>query len=109
MVGLAFTGSVSVSTVVAQGCRPVGPPMFVTSCQGNRVLELDGRPPTDVLREVYEGLDPAGITTQEPELEARLDVAHLRVARTRQGVHQPQDSRAKNSIKFTVAPTRQVL
>jgi small ligand-binding sensory domain FIST len=45
--------------VVAHGCRPVGPPMFVTSCQGNRILELDGKPPTDVLRKVYEDLTPS--------------------------------------------------
>ena len=59
LVGLGFAGDLSVRTVVAHGCRPVGPPMFVTACRGNRLLELDGRPPTDVLREVYEGLDPA--------------------------------------------------
>lgn len=59
LVGLAFSGDVGISTVVSQGCRPVGPPMFVTSCQGNRVLELDGKPPTDVLKQVYEDLEPA--------------------------------------------------
>ncbi len=58
VVGLGFAGDVSVRTVVAQGCRPVGPPMFVTACRGNRILELDGRPPTDVLKEVYDALDP---------------------------------------------------
>jgi len=56
LVGVSFAGDLSVSTVVAQGCRPVGPPMFVTRCQGNLVLELDGKSPTDVLRTVYEDL-----------------------------------------------------
>ncbi len=56
LVGLGFGGAVEISTIVAHGCRPVGPPMFVTSCQGNRILELDGEPPTDVLRRVYDDL-----------------------------------------------------
>ena len=55
-VGIALTGNVVVDTVVAQGCRPIGEPMFVTACRENVVLELDGRPPLEVLRDLYEGL-----------------------------------------------------
>jgi len=57
-VGLGLSGAVRITTAVAQGCRPVGPPMFVTACERNRVLELDGRNAVEVLREVYEGLGP---------------------------------------------------
>lgn len=53
-VGVALSGNISVDTVVAQGCRPVGAPMIVTRCQRNVVLELDGRKPMDALRDVYE-------------------------------------------------------
>src|SRR3712207_1892062 len=34
-VGVALSGDVAVDTVVAQGCRPVGELMRVTSCRGN--------------------------------------------------------------------------
>ena len=55
-VGVAFHGDVVVDTVVAQGCRPVGQPMHITSCQGNLLLELDGRTPFEALKEIFEGL-----------------------------------------------------
>lgn len=55
-VGIALTGNVIVDSVVAQGCRPIGEPMFVTSCRDNLLLALDGRPPLDVLRDLYERL-----------------------------------------------------
>ena len=58
-VGVALTGNVVVDSVVAQGCRPIGDPMFVTACRENLLMGLDGRPPLDVLRDLYERL-PAG-------------------------------------------------
>ena len=59
MVGVALSGNIEVDTIVAQGCRPVGQPMFVTKCQRNLVWELDGQPAVDVLQSVYQQLDPA--------------------------------------------------
>ena len=59
MVGIVVTGDVVVDTVVAQGCRPIGVPMFVTRSDEDLLLELDGRPAIDVLREVYEQLPAA--------------------------------------------------
>ncbi len=56
-VGLALTGNVTVDSVVAQGCRPIGDLMQVTSCSRNYLLELDGRTPFEVLKEVFQGLD----------------------------------------------------
>ena len=56
LVGLAMSGNITVDTIVAQGCRPIGEPMFVTGCRGNLLLELDGRPARDVLRELFHGL-----------------------------------------------------
>ena len=57
VVGAALRGSVLLDTVVAQGCRPIGSPMIVTSCDRNVLLEVDGRPPMEALREVVGGLD----------------------------------------------------
>jgi small ligand-binding sensory domain FIST len=56
-VGVALSGDVAVDTVVAQGCRPVGELMRVTSCRGNFLYELDSRPAFEVLRELFVALD----------------------------------------------------
>jgi len=58
MVGLAVSGNVIVDTVVAQGCRPIGKPLTVTACQGNILLELDGKPAIHMLKSVLEDLSP---------------------------------------------------
>lgn len=57
VVGVALSGNVAVDTVVAQGCRPVGELMRVTSCEANILYELDGRPAFSVLQELFAGLD----------------------------------------------------
>ena len=49
----AFLGpGVTVTTVVSQGCRPVGRPFTVTRAEGNIVYELGGRPALERLQEV---------------------------------------------------------
>ncbi|MEL6178578.1 MAG: FIST N-terminal domain-containing protein [Myxococcota bacterium] len=58
VVGVAMTGNVAVDALVAQGCRPIGLPMFVTQCDGNAILELDGRPVMELLEELYSELEP---------------------------------------------------
>ena len=58
-VGVALAGDIAVDTIVAQGCRPIGDPMFATSCERNIVRRLDGRPPLEVLRDLHERLDEA--------------------------------------------------
>jgi small ligand-binding sensory domain FIST len=55
-VGVALSGAIAVDTLVAQGCRPVGRPMLINRGRRNLVLELDGRSPVAVLRELYESL-----------------------------------------------------
>lgn len=57
LVGVALSGNIRVDTVVAQGCRPIGKPSVITRCRHNFLLELDGRPPLEVLQELVEGLD----------------------------------------------------
>jgi small ligand-binding sensory domain FIST len=54
---LALSGEVRVDPIVAQGCRPIGEPMFVTNCHGNLLRELDGKVPRDVLAELYDRLN----------------------------------------------------
>jgi small ligand-binding sensory domain FIST len=56
-VGVAFSGNLSVDTLVAQGCRRIGRPMMVTRCEGTLLQELDWNPPLQVLGELYRSLD----------------------------------------------------
>ncbi len=55
-VGVALDGNIQLETVVAQGCRPIGAPMFVTRADGNLVHELDGTPAVEVLESLYSEL-----------------------------------------------------
>ena len=57
VVGIAFEGDVQIDTVVAQGCRPIGEPMHITSSRRNILLEVDRRTPFEVLKEIFMTLD----------------------------------------------------
>jgi small ligand-binding sensory domain FIST len=51
-------GGVDVSTVVSQGCRPVGDPMIITRGERQVIYELAGRPALDRVQEVVQALGP---------------------------------------------------
>jgi small ligand-binding sensory domain FIST len=55
---VALTGDVTIETVVAQGCRPIGEPLVVTKADGNLLQELGGRSPLQVLRETLSRCPP---------------------------------------------------
>lgn len=56
-VGAALSGNIVADTVVAQGCRPIGELMRVTSCKENILYELDDRSVFPVLEELIANLD----------------------------------------------------
>jgi small ligand-binding sensory domain FIST len=56
-VGVALSGNITVDPLVAQGCRPIGRPMRITQCDRNILMELDGKPPLAVLRDLFVTLD----------------------------------------------------
>ncbi|MBE9033037.1 FIST C-terminal domain-containing protein, partial [filamentous cyanobacterium LEGE 11480] len=66
-VGIALSGNIVLDTIVAQGCRPVGPPYWVTESERNVILGLrtDGeteqaeQPPLEMLRDMVSELDEA--------------------------------------------------
>lgn len=58
IVGVAISGDVEIDPIVAQGCRPIGQPLFVTRHEGNRIDELDGKPAVELLRALFAGLEP---------------------------------------------------
>ena len=53
---LALTGDIVIDPIIAQGCRPVGSPMLVSSCDGHVILSLDGKPPGETLRALHDSL-----------------------------------------------------
>ena len=55
-IGLALCGNITVDTVVAQGCRPIGQPMRISKCDRNMLVELDGKPPMEILRNMFQEL-----------------------------------------------------
>ena len=57
-VGLLFDADLAPTTVVSQGCRPIGQPWTVTRSEGNVIFELAGRPALERLMEIIEGLGP---------------------------------------------------
>jgi small ligand-binding sensory domain FIST len=57
-VGLALSGNIALDALVAQGCRPIGKAMRVSRCDRNILMELDGEPPLNVLRDLYTTLNP---------------------------------------------------
>jgi len=57
-VGVALRG-LTIETIVAQGCRPIGDAMFITRHRGQTIHELNGKPAARVLRELYETLTDA--------------------------------------------------
>ncbi len=56
-VGLALTGNIEVDTIVAQGCKPVGSPMFITRAAGSLLYELDGQSAMMTLERLFATMD----------------------------------------------------
>lgn len=56
-VGVAFTGNVGLSTVVAQGCRPVGPTFVITEASNKVLTGLSGKSAIDQLEQVAKDAD----------------------------------------------------
>ena len=54
-VGVAFLDSPWTS-VVSQGCRPIGEPLVITKVEANVIYELGGLPAYDQLMSIYEAL-----------------------------------------------------
>jgi small ligand-binding sensory domain FIST len=51
-----LAGGVEVSSLVSQGCRPIGDPMVVTGAEANRITHLGGRPALSQLEAIYREL-----------------------------------------------------
>jgi small ligand-binding sensory domain FIST len=58
-VSLTFEGNLALDCCVAQGCRPISEPLFVTAVHENLIRELDARSARDVLAYIYDRLPDA--------------------------------------------------
>jgi len=56
---LSMRGNVVIDPLIAQGCKAVGEPMLVTSCDGHLIPSLGNRPPGEVLQELHDSLPEA--------------------------------------------------
>jgi hypothetical protein len=63
-VAFGLTGPFETELAVCHGTSPTGVAMTVTRSEGNRLLELDGRPALDVFREAV-GLEPGQLVHQD--------------------------------------------
>jgi small ligand-binding sensory domain FIST len=59
VVGVAIGGSVTVETVVSQGCRPIGKHFVITRADRNYIHALGGKPALSQLRQVFSDVDEA--------------------------------------------------
>ncbi len=57
-VAVLVHGAVNATSVVSQGCRPIGQPFVVTKAERNIIVELGGRPALAQLQELFEKLSP---------------------------------------------------
>jgi small ligand-binding sensory domain FIST len=57
-VGVALRGPSLVRSIVSQGCRPIGKHFVITAGHDNIITALGGRPPLEVLQELWQALSP---------------------------------------------------
>jgi small ligand-binding sensory domain FIST len=78
-VGVALSGDVAVDTVIAQGCRPIGKPMFVTRCRGGLLQGLDDGKPLQILADLFTSLTGRDRELMESSLFLGLDLREERI------------------------------
>ena len=57
-VGVLLDAEIAPTSLVSQGCRPIGDPLIVTRAEHNVIFELAGRPALDRLINLVESLGP---------------------------------------------------
>jgi small ligand-binding sensory domain FIST len=66
-IGLIMPREVVWSTLVSQGCRPIGDPMVITEMHDNTIVSLGGKPALERLRDTFQDL-----ATHERAMAMRL-------------------------------------
>jgi small ligand-binding sensory domain FIST len=73
-VVVALQGACELRTVVSQGCRPVGEPYIVTRARGNVIKELNAGRPAEVLRRIYDSLNPRDLALFNTSMFLGMDL-----------------------------------
>jgi small ligand-binding sensory domain FIST len=73
-VVIALQGALELHAVVSQGCRPVGEPYIVTRSRGNVIKELNAGRPAEVLRRIYESLNPRDLALFNTSMFMGMDL-----------------------------------
>jgi len=55
-VGAIFEGNIIIDQIYSLGCRPIGPPLKITSCSGKIVTHVNERRVADVFQEIIDKL-----------------------------------------------------
>ncbi|HTB23618.1 MAG TPA: FIST N-terminal domain-containing protein [bacterium] len=92
---LSLSGPLRMDTLVAQGCRPVGPLFTVTSCQGNVIETLDKKSALKAVQTIFEGVD-----ARTKDLLQRALFVGLVGDNMRQGEPQAGDFLIRNVMGF---------
>ncbi len=53
LAGVALSGDITMDSMVAQGCRPIGDPLTVTGCRGHTILEVNRESPLVYLNRLF--------------------------------------------------------
>jgi small ligand-binding sensory domain FIST len=97
-VGVLLSADQVVTTVVSQGCRPIGDPFTVTKAERNVIYEIGGRPALERLQELLGALD-------ERELAMAREGLHLgRVI----DEHKPEFGRGDFLVRNVLGGDREV-
>jgi small ligand-binding sensory domain FIST len=82
-VGVLVGPEAELTTVVSQGCRPVGEPLTVTRAERNMIYEIAGRPALERLQALLDGLgeDELAMARQGLHLGRVVDEHKLEVSR----------------------------
>src|SRR5665213_1154367 len=92
---LSLCGPLRMDTLVAQGCRPVGPLFTVTACQSNVIEKLDQQTALKAIQTVFEGVD-----SRTRDLLQRALFVGLVGDNLRQGEPQAGDFLVRNVMGF---------
>ncbi len=82
---MSLAGPVRVDSLVAQGCRPVGPIFTITRCERNLIHELDGQTALKALQGIYDVSDMRTRDLLQRALFVGLVTDELRVAEPKPG------------------------
>jgi len=72
-VAIHMSGQPKQSTIVSQGCRPIGQPLVITQAEQNEICQLGGRPALLQLKEIFDRLP----TSDQQKVQSGLHIGRV--------------------------------